>query len=63
MTQLQEEKDDQRRSARQHRANRPRYPNGITSTNDECAGERHLANMPTQPFGIPVTGSLPPPSF
>ncbi|EZA47793.1 hypothetical protein X777_15226 [Ooceraea biroi] len=62
MMQLHDEKDDQRQPARQHPANRLRYPSGIASVNDERGGERHLANMPSHPLGISVTGSLPPPS-
>lgn len=60
MTQLHEEENDQRQPARQHLANRLRYPAGIASVNDERDGERHLA-VSSHPLGIPVTGSLPPP--
>ena len=60
MTQLHEEEDDQRQPARQHPANRLRYPVGIVSVNDERDGERHLAIF-SHFLGIPVTGLLPPP--
>ncbi|EFN73915.1 hypothetical protein EAG_10019 [Camponotus floridanus] len=62
VTQLYEEKDDQRQPAQQHPANRLRYPIEITSVNDEYDGERHLA-VSSHPLGIPVTGSSPPSSF
>lgn len=64
MMQLNEEEDhDQWQPARQHPANRLRYPVGIASVNDERDGERHLA-VSSHSFGIPVTGSPPPqPSF
>ncbi|KYN41029.1 hypothetical protein ALC56_04622, partial [Trachymyrmex septentrionalis] len=57
-TQLHEEEDDQRQPARQHPANRLRYPVGIVSVNDERDGERHLAVF-SHSLGIPVIGSLP----
>ncbi|KYN11215.1 hypothetical protein ALC57_16645, partial [Trachymyrmex cornetzi] len=60
MTQLHEEEDDHRQPARQHPANRLRYPVGIVSVNDERDGERHLA-VSSHSLGIPVTGLLPPP--
>lgn len=66
MTQLHEKrkkkkKKDQRWPARQHPANRLRYPSRIASVNEKRGGERHLANIAWHPLGIPVTGSLPSP--
>ncbi|KYM97476.1 hypothetical protein ALC62_11768 [Cyphomyrmex costatus] len=57
MTQLHKEEDD----ARQHPANRLRYPAGVASVNNERDRGRHLA-VSSHPLSTPVTGSLPPPS-